>query len=131
MKIVVTVSVFHKKEVILSISLKSMGMAITNIIFKILTIEIVNRKIAVIKELLRFVALTESFCRSQLLLSLLSCSVNTARRFELGVGLTWRNLYRFSKVIQENKTAQCQDSGFLSIFGIKPKIKVIKGDQSR
>ena len=99
MKIVVTVSVFHKKEVILSISLKSMGMAITNIIFKILTIEIVNRKIAVIKELLRFVALTESFCRSQLLLSLLSCSVNTARRFELGVGLTWRNLYRFSKVI--------------------------------
>ena len=54
-----------------------------------------------------------------------------ARRFELGIGLTWRNIDRFSKVIRENKTAQCQDSGFVSTFRLKPKINTIIGDQSR
>ena len=83
MKIVVTVNMMGFFEHLLK---KSMGMAITNIIFKILTIEIVNRKIAVIKELLRFVALTESFCRSQLLLLLLSCLVNTHVDLNWGLG---------------------------------------------
>ena len=52
-------------------------------------------------------------------------------RFELGVGLTWRNIDRFSKVRRENKTAQSQDSGFVSTFRLKPKISTIISDQSR
>ena len=56
---------------------------------------------------------------------------NINNHFNFHLSLKWPNIEWFSKVIRENKTAQCQDSGFVSTFRLKPKIHTIIGDQSR